>query len=104
MSAGNLLGITLTLHPGVFGGVPGSRIAMISGGVLSSCPSQNGQNEPSEEGSETGTKSMGRRLRSVAMMTQVFEIGSCLSSDMRSTPPLLGPAATGSRQARAHGS
>src|SRR5262245_39835556 len=84
MSAGNLFGITRTAQPGVLGAVPDLRTATISGGVLSSCPSQKGQKEPSAADSCDGTKSMGRRLRSVAMMTQVFEIGSCLSSDIDS--------------------
>src|SRR5262249_19013832 len=80
----NLFGMTRTCQPGVFGAVPGRRTATISGGVLSSCPSQNGQKDPSGGDSCVGTKSMGRRLRSVAMMTQVLEIGSCLSSDIDS--------------------
>src|SRR4029453_2732797 len=84
ISAGNLFGMTRTFHPGVFGAVPERRTATISGGVLSSCPSQNGQKDPSAWDSCDGTKSMGRRLRSVAMMTQVLETGSCLNSDIDS--------------------
>ena len=44
--AGNLLGTTRRLQPGVSAGVPLERRAMISGGVLSSLPVQNGQKLP----------------------------------------------------------
>jgi hypothetical protein len=42
LSAGYLLGTTLTFHPGVSGFEPPSRKAHISGGVMPSCPSQKG--------------------------------------------------------------
>src|SRR5947209_148898 len=83
MRAGYLLGITRIDQPGPFGGEPELRTAMISGGVLSSFPSQNGQNELGGTASRSGVKSIGRPLRSVAMMTHLLERGSCLSSDIR---------------------
>src|SRR5437867_10009223 len=87
IKAGYLLGTTRTVQPGVFGDVP-SRNAMISGGVFDSLPEQNGQ--LSEEGISVGErlKSIGLRLRSVAMITHRREIGSCRSSDILLAAPL----------------
>ncbi len=40
--AGNLFGTTRTVQPGVSGASPGRPSASTSGGVMASCPSQNG--------------------------------------------------------------
>src|SRR5215831_19958528 len=89
--AGNLLGIARTLQPIVLGGVDSGRTAYTSGGVLSSFPGQNGQN-PVLLGTGTAVKLVGRRLRSVAMITQRPITGSLRSSG--NAPP-RGPEAGG---------
>src|SRR5688572_16332721 len=86
MSAGYLFGMTRTDQPRPFGAPPPGRKARISGGVLSSCPSQNGQNALPAGGSRSTSKSIGLPLRSEAMMTHLLETGSCLSSDMSDDP------------------
>ena len=80
-SAGNLFGTTRTSQPGRLGGPPPGRSARISGGVLLSFPSQKGQSAPAGISAWRG-KLAGARLRSEAMMTQRFWIGSCRSSGM----------------------
>src|SRR6059036_3934065 len=80
--AGNLLGTTRTFQPGVFGASCPGRQAYTSGGVLSSLPGQKGQNVIARPG-EAGAKLVGRRLRSVEMMTQRPTTGSFRSSGMR---------------------
>ena len=80
-SAGNLLGTTRTSHPPVLPGVP-LRYARISGGVWSSCPSQNGQSASGLIVTVSIWKSLGRFCRSVAMMTQRPVTGSFLRSAM----------------------
>src|ERR1700758_3379037 len=82
--AGNLLGTTRTVQPGVSrcgGGPPFGfgRYAWISGGVLASFPGQKGQNPPLIF-IFSRTKSVGRLARSVEMITQRPTIGSFLSS------------------------
>src|SRR5512144_195576 len=59
---------------------------MISGGVLSSCPSQNGQRPPSVCVCDSVLKSCGRFARSCAMITQRPTIGSFRSSGMLGLP------------------
>src|SRR5262245_42831469 len=85
-NAGYLLGITRTVHPGPLATPSPGRIAAISAGVLSSLPGQNGQNPPSGRTSPPSAKSSGRRLLSLAMITQRFESGSCRSSDIGLLP------------------
>src|SRR5438093_4872497 len=80
-SAGNLFATTRTSQPGRLGGPPPGRSARISGGVLLSFPSQKGQSAPAGISAWRG-KLAGARLRSEAMMTQRFWIGSCRSSGM----------------------
>jgi len=55
---------------------PDGRTAVISGGVLSSFPAQNGQKPPSCVAVSLSAKSSGRRLRSLAMITQRLASGS----------------------------
>src|SRR4030042_2080340 len=80
-NAGNLLGITLNVHPGVLGWDLSSRIANISGGVAASLPGQNGHSAGDiffSSGSHL--KSFGRLARSVDMITQRPRTGSLRSS------------------------
>src|SRR5512134_2560931 len=84
MRAGYLFGTTRTLQPGEFGLPPPGRRAVISGGVFSSFPSQKGQKAPAFGISLSDWKSVGRLLRSVAMITHRRWMGSWRSSDMRS--------------------
>src|SRR5579864_1995612 len=80
-SAGYLFGTTRTCQPGVSGAVPGRRIAAISGGVVASRPSQNGQlADGAASGSPPLAKSLGRAARSLAMITQRRVMGSLRSS------------------------
>src|SRR5579862_2612006 len=80
-SAGYLFGTTRTCQPGVSGAVPGRRIAAISGGVVVSRPSQNGQlADGAASGSPPLAKSLGRAARSFAMITQRRVMGSLRSS------------------------
>src|SRR5579864_4534269 len=80
-SAGYLFGTTRTCQPGVSGAVPGRRIAAISGGVVPSRPSQNGQlADDAASGSPPLAKSLGRAARSLAMITHRRVIGSLRSS------------------------
>jgi hypothetical protein len=74
ISAGNLFGMTRTCHPESSRG-PGCVPRRSRAGVLSSCPSQNGQTGTVRRGLLRRTKSMGRRLRSVAMMTRSWRSG-----------------------------
>src|SRR5256885_14150816 len=78
-SAGNLFGTTRSDQPGPSRLVSGGRTATISGGVLSSLPVQNTHVPPR---GRTGSvlKSVGRRARSVEMMTQRPTTGSLRSS------------------------
>ncbi len=80
-SAGNLLGTTRTSHPSLFGGDP-LRYARISGGVLLSCPSQNGHRSSGLVVTGSTWKSLGRFWRKVEMMTQRPVTGSFLRSVM----------------------
>src|SRR5436190_21361787 len=87
-SAGNLFATTRYDHPGPFGRLSGLRPARISGGVLSSLPSQKAHAPPT---GRTGSwaKSEGRRARSVAMITHRPTTGSFLSSG--TLPLILAP-------------
>src|SRR3989442_745599 len=78
-SAGNLLGTTRSDQPGPSRVVSGGRTATISGGALSSLPVQNTHGPPR---GRTGSmlKSVGRRARSVEMITQRPTTGSLRSS------------------------
>src|SRR5215468_3701058 len=82
-SAGNWVGTTRRDHPGVLGLVSGGRRARISAGVRASCPGQNAQRPPVPRPAGAGTKSDGRRARSVEMMTQRPTTGSFRSSGTR---------------------
>src|SRR3972149_10379240 len=88
LNAGNLLDTTLTRHPFVLGGVPLSLYAIISGGVLSSLPSQNGQYPPLI-GCGSVLKSVGLIALSVAMITHRPEMGSFRSSGIFCYPPMF---------------
>jgi hypothetical protein len=79
--AGNLLETTRSVQPEVFAEVPFSLNARISGGVLSSFPSQRGQNPPIDLDCSV-TKSEGLLPLSVEMITHLPWIGSFLSSGM----------------------
>src|SRR5574337_955633 len=72
---------------------------MISGGVLSSFPGQNGQN-PNCLGGEAAVKSKGRFPRSVEIMTQREVIGSLRSCGIR----LFSSFIPGSRRLKPHNS
>src|SRR5207253_7809375 len=78
-SAGNLFGTTRSDQPGPSRRVSGGRMATISGGVLSSLPVQNTHGPPR---ARTGSmlKSVGRRARSLEMITQRPTTGSLRSS------------------------
>src|ERR1700688_1306492 len=79
-SAGNLLGTTRMLHPGVFL-LPSLRpYTRISVGVLDSCPGQKGQFLPLEATTLSRRNSLGRLPRSVEIMTQRPVIGSFRNS------------------------
>src|SRR5258708_3916586 len=79
-SAGNLFGTTRRSQPGVFGGPPSCRYAITSGGVIASCPGQNGHCSRPSDTARSNRKSLGRLRRSVEMMTQRPETGSLRSS------------------------
>src|SRR6266566_7827362 len=81
-SAGNLFGTTRTSQPLALACVP-LRYARISGGVLSSCPSQNGQSSSGLVVTVSIWKSLGRFWRSVEMMTQRPVTGSFRKSAMK---------------------
>src|SRR5205085_1032700 len=78
-SAGYLFGTTRTDQPGLSRSPCPWRNARISGGVLASLPGQKGQNPPFKT-TVCRIKSLGRRARSVAIMTQRPVTGSFLSS------------------------
>src|ERR1043166_6638233 len=79
-SAGNLFGTTRRSQPGAFGPLPFCRYARTSGGVIDSCPGQNGQCSRPMTSARCSTKSFGRFCRSVETTTQRPVIGSFLSS------------------------
>ena len=80
-SAGNLLGTTRMVHPGVFGSVSTGRSARISAGVRASWPGQNDADAAHRAARRgAGAKSEGRRARSVEMITQRPTTGSFRSS------------------------
>src|ERR1700722_398759 len=79
-SAGNLLGTTRMLHPGVFLLPPLRPYTRISVGVLDSCPGQNGQFLPLEATTLSRRNSLGRLPRSVEIITQRPVIGSFRNS------------------------
>src|SRR3989304_2940300 len=74
--AGNLLGITRSVQPGVFGWVEEGLKATISGGVVYSLPGQKGQNPPFLLCTGGEAKSVGLFPLSTAIMTQPPEMGS----------------------------
>src|SRR2546428_3597544 len=78
-SAGNLLGTTRSDQPGPSRVVSGGRTATISGGALSSLPVQN-THGPLRGRTGSMLKSVGRRARSVEMITQRPTTGSLRSS------------------------
>src|SRR5271155_5719241 len=80
-SAGNLLGTTRTVQPGVFAPPLLRPYTRISGGVLASWPGQNGQFFPLGNGvTLSRRKSFGRLPRSVEIITQRPVIGSFRNS------------------------
>src|SRR3989339_1104795 len=82
-NAGNLLGTTLTSQSLSLGAENGFRMACISGGVIFSLPSQNGQLAVDLGGpTGSGLKSTGRLARSEATITQRPNMGSFLNSDI----------------------
>src|ERR1035438_2330975 len=85
-NAGNLLGTTRTVHPCESRPAPLGRYASTSGGVLFSCPGQNGQKPPLSF-TDSRTKSVGRLERSVEMMTHRPTMGSLRSSGTVKLPP-----------------
>src|SRR5213593_3086957 len=103
-SAGNLLGTTRSDQPGPSRRMSGGRTATISGGVLSSLPVQKTQGPPR---ARTGSvlKSVGRRERSVEMMTQRPTTGSLRSSGTAAPQGrvLAGRRATQQRRQRVRG-
>src|SRR5688500_4637516 len=78
-NAGNLFATTRNAQPGPFGAKSGARLARISGGVLSSWPSQKTQ-LVARGRTGSGAKSDGRRARSVEMITHRPTTGSLRSS------------------------
>src|SRR6185312_6419287 len=79
-SAGNLFGTTRRSQPGAFGPLPFCRYARTSGGVMPSCPGQNGQCSRPITSARCMMKSFGRFCRSVETTTQRSVTGSFLSS------------------------
>src|SRR5215470_17435594 len=79
-SAGNRFGTTRRSQPGPFGPLPFCRYASTSGGVIDSCPGQNGQCSRPMTEPRCMTKSLGRFCRSVEITTQRPVMGSFLSS------------------------
>src|SRR5262245_43761082 len=68
-------------QPGALGAPPFWRYDMISGGVIDSCPGQNGHDSRPSTVARSMRKSFGRFCRSVEMMTQRSVTGSRRSSD-----------------------
>src|SRR5471032_3404226 len=80
LSAGNLFGTTRTSQPGVSCAPAPGRSASTSGGVIASCPGQNGHVSRPIAIARSTTKSRGRSRRSGATITDRPVIGSVLIS------------------------
>src|SRR5712691_11604615 len=79
-SDGNLFGTTRMSHPGAFGAPPFWRYDNTSGGVIASCPGQNGQCSRPMVDARSRRKSFGRFCRSVEIITHRPVTGSLRSS------------------------